>query len=463
MSIQDQDIKERLLEVLEEDRVSTEPLDLLSYSYDASMDRARPQVVVYPVTASEVQAVARLCHERGIPLIARGAGTNLSGGSLAIRGGVVVVTSLMNRILDIDPENRCAVVEPGVFNLDLQTALKPLGYFYAPDPASQKASTLGGNAAENAGGPHGVAYGVTTNHVLGLKMVLADGRLIVLGGRAPDPPGCDLVGLVVGSEGTFGIITELTLRILPLPEEVRTMLAVFDELDDASRAVSGIIARGIIPACLEMMDRPIIKAVQESMDAGLPEDAEAVLIIELEGPGPGMDKMVEKVTEVLEKNNVRGVRVAKDGAERDRIWAGRRGAFGALTRIKPHYLINDGTVPRHKLPEVLHKVMELGGKYDLLIGNVFHAGDGNLHPIILFDAGEPGIKDRVLKLGMEILRLCVEAGGTISGEHGIGTEKSKAMRLLFSEADLEIQKRIKHAFDPKGILNPGKIFPEEQK
>lgn len=458
--MRDQDIKQELIEVLDEDRVSIEPLDLIAYSYDASLDRARPQVVVYPLTTSEVQAVARLCSGNEVPFLARGAGTNLSGGTLAIEGGVVIVTTLMNRILDIDPESRCAKVEPGVFNLDLQNALKPLGYFYAPDPASQKACTIGGNAAENAGGPHGVAYGVTTNHVLGMKVVLADGRVMVLGGKAPDPPGCDLVGLMVGSEGTLGIITELTVRILPLPEKVETILAVFDELDDASRAVSGMIARGIIPATLEMMDRPIIKAVQESMDAGLPEDAESILIIEVEGPASAMEKQTAKVKEVLESNNVRDVRIAMDEAERDRIWAGRRGAFGALTRIKPHYLINDGTVPRHKLPEVLHKVMELGKKHDLLIGNVFHAGDGNLHPIILFDAKEPGVKERVLEVGMEILKLCVAAGGTISGEHGIGTEKKKAMKLLFSDTDLKVQKRIKQALDPKGLLNPGKIFPE---
>ncbi len=463
MQLRDHDLRNRLIEVLDEDRVSMEPLDLLSYSYDASMDRARPQAVVYPITSSEVQKIVRFCHDKDIPVVARGAGTNLSGGALALEGGVVIVTSLMKRILDIDTESRCAVVEPGVFNLDLQNALKPLGYFFAPDPASQKACTLGGNAAENAGGPHGVAYGVTTNHVLGMKVVLSDGRLVRLGGKAPDFPGYDLIGLIVGSEGTLGIITELTLRILPLPERVETILAVFDELDDASRAVSGIIAFGIIPATLEMMDRPIIKAVQESLDAGLPEDAESILIVEVEGPESGMQRQVELIRGVLAKNNVRHVRIARDEADRDRIWAGRRGAFGALTRIKPHCLINDGTVPRHRLPEVLHRVMELGRKYGLLIGNVFHAGDGNLHPIILFDASEPGIKDKVLEMGMEILRLCVEAGGTISGEHGIGTEKRKAMRLLFSEADLGLQKRIKDAFDPKGLLNPGKIFPEEQK
>ncbi len=466
MRIRDRDLRDRLVEMLDDERVSSEPLNLFAYSYDASLDRARPQVVTYPITTSEVQAIVRLCSANDIPFLARGAGTNLSGGSLAIERGVVIVTTLMNRILEIDPANRCAVVEPGVFNLDLQDALKEHGYFFAPDPASQEASTIGGNAAENAGGPHGVVYGVTTNHVLGMKAVLADGRLVKLGGKAPDPPGYDLLGLIVGSEGTLGIITELTVRILPLPEKVETMLAVFDDLDDASRAVSGIIAHGIIPATLEMMDRPIIQAVQASMDAGLPEDAAAILIIEMEGPEYGMENSEEsgvqadKVRELLEQNNVREVRVARDEAERDRIWAGRRGAFGALTRIKPHCLLNDGTVPRDKLPEVLRQVMELGKRYDLLIGNVFHAGDGNLHPSILFDASEDGMKEKVLEAGMEILKLCVAAGGTISGEHGIGTEKKKAMRLLFSEADLGMQKRIKDALDPKGIMNPGKIFPD---
>jgi glycolate oxidase len=459
--IREKDIKKRLLEILDDERVSVEPLDLLAYSYDASLDRAMPVAVAYPITTSEVQAIVRLCYENGIPFLARGAGTNLSGGSLALHGGVVIVTTLMNRILDIDPGNRCAVVEPGVFNLDLQEALKPLGYFFAPDPASQQASTIGGNAAENAGGPHGVAYGVTGNHVLGMKVVLPEGRVIEFGGKAPDRTGYDVLGIMVGSEGTLGIITELTVRILPLPERVETLLAVFDDLDDASRAVSGIIAAGILPACLEMMDRPIIRAVQESMNAGLPEDAESILIIELEGPGAGMERQAELIRELLERNNVREVRMAKDDSERERIWEGRRGAFSAITRIKPHCLLNDGTVPRNRLPEVLHQVMEVGKKYDFLIGNVFHAGDGNLHPVILFDASEQGMKERVLEAGLEILRLCVEAGGTISGEHGIGTEKKRAMRFMFSEADLRMQKRLKDVFDRKGLLNPGKIFPEE--
>ncbi len=455
-----QDIHRGLREILGQERIATGKTAELTYSYDASLDRCCPDAVVYPLTTSEVMAVVGFLHSHGIPFVARGAGTNLSGGSLTLQRGVVIAMNRMDRILEIDVHNHVAVVEPGVINLDLQQALKPHGFFFAPDPASQKVSTIGGNAAENAGGPHCVKYGVTSNHILGLQVVLPDGSLVEVGGKTHDQAGPDLLGLLTGSEGTLGIVTRITVKLLPLPEQVKTILAIFDDLGQASHAVSAIIARGIIPATLEMMDRTVIRAVQSSMDAGLPVDCAAVLIIELEGIREAVEEEAESIQEVLADYKVREVRVAKDDSERDRLWQGRRGAFAALTRIAPNCFINDGTVPRTRLPEVLARVMELAKQEGLTIGNVFHAGDGNLHPIILFDAQQPGMKDKVMDAGRKILKICVDAGGTISGEHGIGIEKKQAMKLLFSAREMDFQKKIKTAFDPKGLCNPGKIFPD---
>ncbi|MBM3333363.1 FAD-binding protein, partial [Candidatus Sumerlaeota bacterium] len=427
------------------------------YSYDGSLARGAPDAIVFPADTRQTAAVIRAASKAGVPCTPRGFGTNLSGGSVSAQGGVVVCFSRMNRILAIQPERRCAVVQPGVTNLELQEALAPLGFFYAPDPASQKVATLGGNVGENSGGPHCLKYGITTNHVLGLEAVLPDGEIVRFGGPALDPPGFDLRGLFVGSEGTLGAVTEITVRILPRPESVRTLLAIYDSVADAARSVSGIIAKGIVPATLEMMDALVMRAVEESMKCGYPPDAAAVLIIEVEGPAAGLETEVESILEICKANGCRSIREAKDSAERDLLWAGRRGAFGAVARIAPNYLVNDCTVPRTRLPDALAQVAAITEKHGLLCGNVFHAGDGNLHPLLLFDARDKDQLRRVYLAGQEIMEACVALGGTITGEHGIGTEKIEAMRLVFSDDDLAFQRAIKQAFDPADLFNPGKI------
>ncbi|RLB05917.1 MAG: FAD-binding oxidoreductase [Deltaproteobacteria bacterium] len=433
---------------------------LLVYEYDASLDRGLPDAVAFATSTEQVVKLVKLANREGIAFLARGSGTNLSGGTVPTRGGIVIELSRMNRILEIDLKNQRAVVEPGVYNLTLQNALAPYGYYYAPDPASQKVSTLGGNVGENAGGPLCLKYGVTTNHVLGLEVVLPDGEVVQMGGKALDHPGYDLVGIMVGSEGTLGIVTKITVRIMRKPEAVKTFLAIYDSVDDAGQTVSDMIADGIIPATLEMMDKLVMKAVEESVHAGYPLDAEAVLIIELDGLANGMDRLAQRVVEICKKNHVREVKVAASAAERDDLWAGRKGAFGATGRLAPSYLVNDGTVPRTQLPRVLRKVAEIGEKYGVAIGNVFHAGDGNLHPLILFDERDPEQLERVRKASYEILKACVDVGGTISGEHGIGIEKLKAMGFLFNQADLNAMWKVKRAFDPKNLCNPGKVLPE---
>ena len=451
---------EALGRIVGEEGVFNSETDLAVYGYDASLFSARPEAVVLPRTTEEVSAILRLAHQEKIPVVARGSGTNLSGGSIPARGGIVLHFSKMNRILEVDLENQRVVVEPGLFNLDLQNELARHGYYYAPDPASQKVSTLGGNLGENSGGPHCLKYGVTTNHILGAEVVLPDGTVIWTGGKASDNPGYDLVGILVGSEGTFGIVTRLVLRIVRKPEAVQTFLAVYDSLEDAGNTVSAVIGAGIIPATLEMMDRMVMKAVEDSIHAGYPLDAEAVLIIELDGIRDGMDRLARRITEICRANHVREVKMATSEAERMKLWAGRKGAFGAVARLRPNYLVCDGTVPRTKLPEVLKKVLEIGRKYELEIGNVFHAGDGNLHPLILFDARNEDELRRVHLAGAEILKACAEAGGTISGEHGVGTEKIGGMALVFSPDDMEAMRRMKAAFDPDGTCNPGKVLPE---
>jgi len=456
-------IEERVLDALRgivgAPNVLTDPADLLLYTYDASLHAGRPDAVVLPASTGETAAVVALAHAEGIPLTPRGGGTNLSGGSVASRGGIVLVLSRMRRILEIDVPNQRAVVEAGVYNLTLQQALAPLGYLFAPDPASQKVSTMGGNVGENAGGPHCLKYGVTTNHVLGLKLVQPDGSVITLGGKALDYPGYDLVGLLVGSEGTLGVVTEITVRIMPTPEMIKTMLVIFEDLGDAGQTVSDIIAAGIVPATLEMMDQMIIQAIEAANPAGYPLDAEAVLIIELDGLKDDMERQMAEITAICERNRAREVRVAQTAADRDRLWAGRRGAFGAVGRIRPAYLVNDGTVPRTALPAVLRRVKAIGEAYQLPVGNVFHAGDGNLHPLVLFDPQEPGIIERVERAGAEIMAACVEAGGTITGEHGIGLEKIHGMPLIASEAAIEAMRWVKEAFDPWGLVNPDKVLP----
>ncbi len=448
-----------LRKIVGDSNVLFSEMDLTLYGYDASLDKGMPDVVVLPGSTGEVAGVVSLAHEEKVPIIARGSGTNLSGGTVPIRGGIVVHLSRMNHILEIDLPNRTVTVEPGVITLDLQNRLLEEGFTYAPDPASQKVSTLGGNVGENSGGPHCLKYGVTTNHVLGAEVVLYDGSIVRLGGKSQDNPGYDLMGLLVGSEGTLGVLTKMILRILRAPEAVKTILAIYNTIEDAGNTVSAIIAEGIIPATLEMMDHLVMKAVEESVQAGYPLDAAAVLIIELDGLRDGMERQAGKIVEICKANGVREIHTAKDDAERAKLWAGRKGAFGAVSRLRPSYMVCDGTVPRTKLPEVLNKVLEVGEKYDLPIGNVFHAGDGNLHPLILFDERDEKELAAAHSASSEILKICAEAGGTISGEHGIGIEKLNEMSLIFSEADFDAMRRIKQALDPRSILNPGKVIP----
>jgi glycolate oxidase len=441
------------------DGVVHTPEDLLVYEYDATIERGLPDAVVLPTTAEQVSRIVKLARRRGLPVVARGAGTGLSGGAIPAAGGIMLVMTRMKRILKIDTENRLAVVEPGLVNLDLSAALVSYGLYYAPDPSSQKACTLGGNVAENAGGPHCLAYGVTTNHVLGLEVVLADGQIVWLGGSTADRPGYDLRALVIGSEGTLAIVTKIIVRLLPLPEATVTLLAIFNEMEQASQAVSAIIGEGILPAALEMLDKVTMQAVEEAVHAGYPPDAGAVLLIEVEGWHDSLAEQVQAIRDICEGSGAREVRIGFTPADREALWAGRKGALGALGRLAPSYYILDGTVPRTKLPQVLRGVYEIGEKYGFPIANVFHAGDGNLHPNIAFNESQPGVAEKVLAAGAEIMRLCVDAGGTITGEHGVGMEKRHFMRWIFSEDDLEAMKRIRVAFASEERFNPGKIFP----
>ena len=453
----------QLGEIVGPENVLTDEVERTLYSYDAFLETALPDVVVLPGSTQEVSRVAALAAAQGVPITGRGSATSLSGGPVPIKGGIVVHFSRMNRILEIDVENRVAVAEPGVITLDLQTAVAKKGLQYAPDPASQKVSTLGGNVGENSGGPHCLKYGVTTNHILGLEVVLADGSVVRTGGDGAgasfDAPGFDLTGLLVGSEGTLGLVTKIFLRLIPQPEAIKTMLAIYDSIPDAGNTVSAIIAEGIVPATLEMMDNLVIQAVEDSVHAGYPKDAAAVLIIELDGLADGMEETAARIMEICRDNNVRQVKAAADEAERAALWAGRKGAFGAVSRLRPNYMVCDGTVPRTKLPQVLNRVLEIGKKYDLAIGNVFHAGDGNLHPLILFDARIQEEKERVMTAASEILKVCAQVGGTISGEHGIGLEKLKEMELIFSPDDIAFMRDIKQTLDPRDIVNPGKVLP----
>ncbi|MFC1526404.1 FAD-binding oxidoreductase [Candidatus Latescibacterota bacterium] len=429
------------------------------YAYDGSTASHAPRAVVFPADTEQTAAVVQALSTAGVPFVPRGFGTNLSGGSIALDGGVVIGLSRLSQIVSIDTASRCAVVQPGVTNLELQEALAPRGYFYAPDPASQKVATIGGNIGENSGGPHCLKYGVTTNHILGVTAVLADGQVLSLGGAAVDPPGLDLRGAMVGSEGTLGIVTEATVRILPKAENVVTLLVIYDDVAAAAQSVSDTIAAGIVPATLEMMDAPIMRAVEESIHCGYPLDAAAALIVEVDGPAAGLREQATRIEDICRRNGCRSVREAADAAERDLLWAGRRGAFGAVARLAPNFLVNDCTVPRSRLPEALARVAAIARQNQLPVGNVFHAGDGNLHPLLLFDSRNEDEVERVRKAGRGIMEACVALGGTISGEHGIGAEKLDAMRLVYSEETLQFQHALKDAFDPLGHLNPGKVVP----
>ncbi len=450
----------RLRQIVGPEFVLVDPDELVAYECDGlTAFKHLPDLVVLPHTSEEVQAIVRLCREEGIVFVPRGAGTGLSGGCLPVEGGVIIGLNRMMRILEVDLPNQRAAVEPGVVNLWLSEHLAPHGYYYAPDPASQKACTIGGNVAENSGGPHCLKYGVTTNHVLGLEVVLPDGERVHLGGRVADPLGYDLVGVFVGSEGTFGIATEIEVRILRKPQAVKTLLAVFDEMDDASNAVSGIIAAGIVPAAIEMMDTLAIHAVEAAVHAGYPTDAGAVLLVELDGLAAGVEAQLPLIERVLREHRVREIRVAKDEAERQALWKGRKNAFGAMGRISPDYYVQDGVIPRTKLMPILRSVAEAAARHGLRVANVFHAGDGNLHPLILYDASEPGELERAVAAGAEIMRACIEVGGSITGEHGIGIEKMDFMPLMYSEADLAAMQKLRAVFNPEGRMNPGKIFP----
>jgi glycolate oxidase len=456
-------LRREMEELLGKGSVLSDPEELLVYESDGlTLFRALADFVVFPQTAEQVAALVRLANREGMPFVARGAGTGLSGGCLPAEGGLVISLMRMNRILEVDYANQLAVVEPGLVNLHLSWAVGPNGFYFAPDPSSQQACTIGGNIANNSGGPHTLKYGVTTNHVLGLEVVLPDGELMWIGGKTRDPQGYDLTGIFVGSEGTFGIATKIIVRILKKPQALKTVLAVFGEIDQASAAVSAIIARGLIPAAMEMIDQLTIQAVEDAFDCGYPRDAAAALLIEVDGLAAGMDEQAARIMAACREAGARDVRVARDAEERELLWKGRKSAFGAYGRVSPAYMVMDGVIPRTKLPYVLRRVNEITAAHGLRVGNVFHAGDGNLHPNILYDPREPGIEARVVAAGGEILKVCAEVGGSISGEHGIGLEKADYMPLIFTGADLECMRRVKHAFNPRGLCNPGKIFPSRK-
>ncbi len=433
--------------------------DVIVYEQDGSIFQALPEMVVLPADVEQVAAVIRLARRANLPIVPRGSGTGLAGGAVPAEGGIVLSLARLNRIIEIDLPNRIAIVEPGVTNADVTKAVTKDGFFYAPDPSSQAACSIGGNVANNSGGPHTLAYGVTTNHVLGLEVVLDDGQVVWLGGQVPDSPGYDLCGVFVGSEGTMGVVTKVALRLMKTRESVSTLLAIFDQMDTATQTVVDITAAGIIPAALEMMDRTTIEAVETGSPVGFPRDAEAVLLVEVEGMREQTQCSIGLVGAICEHNRSREVRVAKDEAQRQLLWKGRKGAFGAMGALAPNYYVQDGVVPRSKLPEMMRRIADISKQFNLRIANVFHAGDGNLHPNILFDMRNPGEFDRVVEAGAATLRACIELGGSITGEHGIGLEKKAYIGLLFNEADLEAMTRVRRAFDPDHRFNPAKLFP----
>jgi glycolate oxidase len=433
--------------------------DLLLYEFDGSVEKGRPDLVVFPHAAREVSQIVKLAARYQVPVVGRGAGTGLSGGALARGGGVMIVFARMNKILEIDVENRRAVVQPGVVNLDITRAVEYAGLYFAPDPSSAKSCTIGGNVAENAGGPHTLAYGVTTNHIAALELVLPDGEIVRLGSKHGDAAGYDLCGLFVGSEGTLALVTEITVKLARKPEAVKTLLAIFETIEDASQAVVEITARGITPAACEMLDGWTLRVVEDYIHAGYPRDSGAVLLLEVEGLKEAVEGQATAIESVCGKCQAREVRRAKDDRERDLLWKGRKNAFGALGRIAPSNYVLDGVIPRSKLPQALQRIKEIGMKYGFNVGNIFHAGDGNLHPIVLYDPRDAGQFEKAIAASAEIIRACVQMGGALTGEHGVGMEKNELMGLLFSEADFALMRRVHDAFNPDSSLNPGKIFP----
>jgi glycolate oxidase len=457
-------LKSTIIEALQRlvgtDNLLTKVEEKLVYECDGlTMFKTIPEVVVFPTSTSQVAEVVHLADREQIPFVARGGGTGLSGGALAVDGGMMIALTKLDAILDIDLDNQRAVVQPGVVNLWITQAVSAQGYYYAPDPSSQQACTIGGNVAENSGGPHTLKYGVTTNHVLGLEVVLPDGRIIETGGPAEDYPGYDLTGVLVGSEGTLGIVTKVIVRLMRKTEAVKTLMAVFESMDDASNAVSDVIGQGIVPAAIEMMDQLALEAVEAYIQAGYPTDAGGVLLIELDGLRDGMEEIATQIIDIAHKHNAREVRVARDDRERELLWLGRKRAFGAMGRISPSYYVQDGVIPRTRLPEVLRHIRDVSARYAIRIANVFHAGDGNLHPLLLYDERDADQRQRVLKASEEIMRVCAEVGGSLSGEHGIGIEKRDDMPLVFTEQDITVMQYVRTVFNPRNLCNPGKIFP----
>jgi glycolate oxidase len=450
---------EQLHDICGHERVVTHPHAIRTYESDGLLQyRGTPKAVVLPDSADEVQRVVRACYEAGIPWVARGSGTGLSGGAVPVAEGIVISLSRLRRIVEVDLVNQRIVVEPGVTNLDITKAVAPT-HFYPPDPSSQIVCSIGGNVAENSGGAHCFKYGFTTNYVTGLEVVLSDGEVVTLGGKELDRPGYDLLGAFVGSEGTLGIATKITLRVVPAPEATRTLVAYYTSTDQAGQTVSDIVAEGIVPGAIEMMDTLSIEACEQATHAGYPTDAGAALIVELDGPEAECDARFDVVKRLCERNGCTGIRIAQDADERELIWKARKAAFAAMGRISPNYYVQDGVIPRTKLPEVLRRIDELSGEYDMPVANVFHAGDGNLHPLVCFNGANEGEAERAEKLAGAILSACVDAGGSITGEHGIGIDKKRYMTMMFSEVDLEAFQRLRCAFDPDGLANPTKVMP----
>ena len=453
-------IAEALRAIVPGEGVVEAPVEMRAFETDGlTAYRQLPLVVVLPETVEQVSRILRYAHENGIKVVPRGAGTSLSGGALPLADGILLGMAKFNRVLEVDYANRCAVVQPGVTNLAITKAVEHKGFYYAPDPSSQIACTIGGNVAENSGGVHCLKYGLTANNVLGIEMVLVTGEVIRLGGKHLDSEGYDLLGVMTGSEGLLGVVTEVTVRILQKPETARAVLVGFPSSEDAGQCVADIISAGIIPGGMEMMDRPAIHAAEEFVRADYPLDVEALLIVELDGPQVEVDHLITRVSEIAKANRSTTLRISTSEEERLLFWAGRKAAFPAVGRISPDYLCMDGTIPRKRLPDVLQGMAELSRLHRLRVANVFHAGDGNLHPLILYDANDPDELDRAEKFGADILKLCVKVGGVLTGEHGVGIEKRDLMPEMFSETDLAQQMRVKCAFDDKGLLNPGKVFP----
>ncbi len=450
----------RLHQAIGSENVLTAHSELIVFECDGfTIEKNCPDVVVFPQTAAQVSAVVKLCNEFDVPFLPRGAGTSLAGGCLPVGGGVMIVLTRMREILEINLRDRYAVVEPGVVNVWLTNALKGTGFHYAPDPSSQGACTIGGNVATNSGGPHTLKYGVTVNHVLGVEAVLADGRIVEFGGPSEDAPGLDLVGALVGSEGTLAIVTKVWCRLTRNPQGVRTMLGIFDSVDDATTTISEIIGAGIVPAALEMMDQGIVQAVEEAFHFGFPLDAEAVLLIEVDGLEAGLDLQRERIVELCKQCGAREVRLAADAKERQKLWKCRKQAFGAIGRLSPSYCTQDGVVPRTQLPHILRRIRAICAAHDVRVVNVFHAGDGNIHPIILFDERDAAQIKRVLAASSEILDECLACGGSVTGEHGIGVEKIAFMRKMFTPSDLAAMERLRAAFNPHNRLSPDKLLP----